>query len=174
MLAILGSEPIHRGCWCPSTAKNYSLPSNCKALICTCYWPCHINELLVFFHLRYPFQTWATCCSFLAAQDLSIVWWGVWSFPSNLGPPSNSGLQRLPFQPLNISVQKVWTPPYSKNNPAIWPSTFIYFFTNPPLLARLFHQCCPNEIPDKHKNKLMWENYFFIFKRLKNYVKCFF
>ena len=27
--------------------------------------------------------------------------------PSNLGLPSNSGLQGLPFQPLNISVQKI-------------------------------------------------------------------
>ena len=28
----------------------------------------------------------------------------------------------------------------------------------------------PNEILDKYKNKLMWQSYFFIFKRLKNNV----
>ena len=32
----------------------------------------------------------------------------------------------------------------------------------------------PNEIPDKHKNKLMWKNYFFIYRRLKNNFTCFF
>ena len=42
------------------------------------------------------------------------------------------------------------------------------------LLARLFQQYDLNEIPDKHKNKLMWRSYFFIFRRLKNNVPCFF
>ena len=46
-------------------------------------------------------------------------------------------------------------------------SLFI-FFLNHPLLVRLFHQYCPNEIPDKLKRKLMWQNYFLIFRRLKN------
>ena len=45
-------------------------------------------------------------------------------------------------------------------------------FPNPPFLARLFRQYRPNEIPDKHKNKLMWQIYFFIFRKLKNNIKC--
>ena len=49
-----------------------------------------------------------------------------------------------------------------------------YLFSEPPLLARLFQQYCPNEILDKHKNKLMWQSYCFIFRRLKNNVTCFF
>ena len=44
------------------------------------------------------------------------------------------------------------------------------FFLNSLLLARLFQQYNPNEILDKYKNKLMWQSYFFIFKRLKNNV----
>ena len=43
-------------------------------------------------------------------------------------------------------------------------------FPNPPLLARLFRQYRPIEIPDKHKNKLMWQSYFFIFRRLKSHI----
>ena len=31
----------------------------------------------------------------------------------------------------------------------------------------------PNEIPDKHKNKLMWWSYFFIFRRLKTTLMVF-
>ena len=51
----------------------------------------------------------------------------------------------------------------------------LYIFSiNPKLLARLFRQYFPNEIMDKHKNKLMRQNYFFIFRRLKNNIKCFF
>ena len=48
-----------------------------------------------------------------------------------------------------------------------------YLFSKPLLLARLFRQYRPNEIPDKHKNKLMWQSYFLIFRRLKNNVTCF-
>ena len=36
------------------------------------------------------------------------------------------------------------------------------FFPNPPLLARRFQQYRPNEIPDKHKNKLMWQRKLFL------------
>ena len=34
-----------------------------------------------------------------------MVWKGIWGPPllSNLGPPSNSGLQGVSFQPLNIT-----------------------------------------------------------------------
>ena len=54
-----------------------------------------------------------------------------------------------------------------------WPyPVFIFFYT--PLLARLFPQYRPNEIPDKYKNKLIWQTYFFIFNRLKNNDSCFF
>ena len=45
---------------------------------------------------------------------------------------------------------------------------------SPPLFHKTFPKITPNEIPDKHKNKLMWQSYFFIFRRLKNNVTCFF
>ena len=47
-------------------------------------------------------------------------------------------------------------------------------FPNTPLLARLFWQYGSVKILDKHKNKLMWQSYIFIFRRLKNNVTCLF
>ena len=44
---------------------------------------------------------------------------GLWSthfqirFPPNLGPPSNSGFQGLPFQPLSITLWLLWNCPNS-------------------------------------------------------------
>ena len=49
-----------------------------------------------------------------------------------------------------------------------------HLFSKLPLLPRLFPQYRPNEIPDKYKNKLIWQSYFFIFNRLKNNDSCFF
>ena len=49
-----------------------------------------------------------------------------------------------------------------------------YIFSKPSLLLRLFQQCHPNEILDKHQNKLMWQSKFFNFRRPKNNVKYFF
>ena len=95
--------------------------------------------------------------------------------PFKSGFPSNSGLQASPLSPPfslsisqcgeGLSISSIDTPPLYGH-----PSPF-YIFPNPLLLARLFRQYCPNEIPDKHKNKLMWQSYFFIFRRLKNNVK---
>ena len=59
--------------------------------------------------------------------------------------------------------------------PPIWPSSSPFiFFQNFPLFTRFFGQYHFNEIRDKHKNKLMWQSYFFIFRRLKNNFTCFF
>ena len=52
-------------------------------------------------------------------------------------------------------------------SPSMTNPPFFIFFPNPPLLARLFRQYHSIEIPDKHKNKLMWQSYFFIFKETK-------
>ena len=93
--------------------------------------------------------------------------------PSNLGPPSNLRLQGAPFQPLNISVQKVGTPRPSYIQPLYMTIPPFYIFPNPTLLARLSRQYRPNETQDKSKNELMRESYFFIFRRLKNNTKCF-
>ena len=43
---------------------------------------------------------------------------------------------------------------------------FSSFFPNIP--SPRFWQDCPNETPDKHRNKLMSQSCFFIFRRLKN------
>ena len=56
-------------------------------------------------------------------------------------------------------------PPPFKSGPLS--SSFLIFFPNPLFLARLFQQYHPNEIQGKNKNKLMWEKYFFNFRRLK-------
>ena len=48
-----------------------------------------------------------------------------------------------------------------------------YIFPNHSLLTTLWRYR-PNEIPDKHKNKLTWQSYFFIFRRLENNVTSFF
>ena len=39
---------------------------------------------------------------------------------------------------------------------------------------KVFRRYHTIEIPDKHKRKLMWQSYFFIFRRLKSNVTCFF
>ena len=41
-----------------------------------------------------------------------------------------------------------------RTKPPLWPS--LSPFLTPLLLARLFQQYDLNEIPDKHKDKLMW------------------
>ena len=49
----------------------------------------------------------------------------------------------------------------------ICPSPLFIFFPNLPLLARQYFL---NETREKHKNKLMWQSYFFIFRKLENNV----
>ena len=77
------------------------------------------------------------------------------------------------FATSQLSLTRRFEPPFYRQPPSMVIPLFLYFFPNPPLLARLFRQNRPSEIPDKHKNKLIWQNYFFIFRRLKN-VTCFF
>ena len=60
------------------------------------------------------------------------------------------------------SVQKVLTPILKTSPPPNTPSPARYMV--------VFLKYRPNEIPDK----LMWQSYFFIFRRLKNNVTCFF
>ena len=67
-------------------------------------------------------------------------------------------------------MEKVWTP--SLYNPLYGHPHFLSFFQTP-VFGKTFRQYRPNEIPDKHKNKLMWQSYFLIFRRLKNNVTCF-
>ena len=62
--------------------------------------------------------------------------------PFQFRTPSNSGLQGPPFEPLNIIDNP--TPP--------WTSPLFIFFSN------------PVKIPDKHKNKLMWQSTLFFYK----------
>ena len=113
-----------------------------------------------------------------------MVWRGMWNPPPlssqvpsfNLAPPPPPSNLRLPRSPLSApqyhGVQKVWTPPSLDNLPLLWPSPL--HFPNPPFLARLFRHYHINEILNKNKTKLMWQSYFFIFRRLKNKFKCFF
>ena len=73
----------------------------------------------------------------------------------------------------NIVCRK-FEPHLLQTTPPIWPSLPLFiFFPNLPLLARLFRQCRTNEILDKHKNKLMWQRCFFIFRRLKTTLHAF-
>ena len=53
----------------------------------------------------------------------------------------------------------------------IWPSHLFIFFPKPLLFTTFFWLYCPC---DKHKNKPMWLSFFFIFRRLKKNVICFF
>ena len=66
----------------------------------------------------------------------------------------------------------------SVENLPVWPSpppSFLSFFLKAQLLTTLFFwHDRPYEIPDKQKNKLMWQSHFFIFRRLKNDVTCVF
>ena len=81
---------------------------------------------------------------------------------------------KVPLFSISISQSaEGLNPPFYRRPPYMAISLFI-FSLNPPTLGILFHQYCPNERPGKHKNKLMWQNYFFIFRRLQNNVKCFF
>ena len=64
--------------------------------------------------------------------------------------------------------------PPSIDNPGRRPPSPFIFFPNPPLLARLFQQYWPIKIPEKNNNKLMWQGYFFIFRRQKKTSHVFF
>ena len=50
---------------------------------------------------------------------------------------------------------------------------FFHLFSEPPISARLFQQYHPNEIQDKHNNKLMSQSYSLIFRRLKKMLHAF-
>lgn len=68
-----------------------------------------------------------------------------------------------------LIVHKRFEPPFYRKLP-IWPSTS--FIHPPPLYIctptfDIFWQYCPNDIWDKHKNKLIEEKYFFMFIRLQ-------
>ena len=78
--------------------------------------------------------------------------------------------------PKNIIVCKAGglnTPPPPP--PFLYTTTRLFvFFLNLLLLAKKNWQYRANEIPDKNKNKLVWQSYFFIFRKLKQNIKCFF
>ena len=108
-----------------------------------------------------------------------MVWRGMWNPPFKSGSllqfrsPSNVRLPRsLLSAAQNHGVWKVWTPHSLDNSSLLWPSPL--YFPNPPFLARLFQHYCLNDILNKNKSKLMWQSYFFIFRRLKNNVICFY
>ena len=52
-------------------------------------------------------------------------------------------------------------------------NTCFYLFSEPTTFGKFFWQYRAIEIPDKHKNKFVWQSYFFIFRKIKNNVKCF-
>ena len=79
---------------------------------------------------------------------------------------------KLPPFSLSMSQCLAGLNPSSTGNPPIWPSLFFIFFPNPLLLARVFQRYLPNEIPDKHKNELIQQSYFFHFQIIKKSVKC--
>ena len=117
--------------------------------------------------------------AFCQSEVITMVWIRVWGPSFQIG----SFLQfrsPLKFRALgsriSASQYQCWESlnSLSTDNPSIWPSPFFIYFPNSPLLARLFRQYRPNEIQDKNKNKLIWESYVFIFRRLKNNIKCFF
>ena len=99
--------------------------------------------------------------------------------PLQFRAPSNSGLQDAPFQPLNIIVCRRFEPSSIYKPPLSGHAPFTIFFPNPspflpPPLVKLFRQYRPNEMPDKHKNKLMRHIYSSIFRRPKNNAEYFF
>ena len=62
-------------------------------------------------------------------------------------------------------VQKIWTTFY-RQLPLYGHCPFLSFFQTPCFFTKFFRQYCPKEIPDKHKSKIMWQCYFFSFRRL--------
>ena len=99
-------------------------------------------------------------------QFTPIVWRRVWDPPSNLGP-------QVPiFQFLNIIVCRRLEPLFYRQ-PPLWPSPLFTFFPNTLLLARLFQWHCPNEIPEKHENKLMWQSFSIFRIDLKTMLNAF-
>lgn len=65
---------------------------------------------------------------------------------------------------------QVWLPLYKQPLYMAIPSVYL-FFPNTPLLAKRFQQYRPKEVPNKHKNKLIWQSWFFVFRRLNK--KCY-
>ena len=67
-----------------------------------------------------------------------------------------------------IVCRRFELPHFIDNPPSDIAIPLFVFFPNLSLFARLFRQYRPSELPDKHENKLMWQSYFFIFRKLKN------
>ena len=57
--------------------------------------------------------------------------------------------------------------PFYRQFPHICQNPLFIFFPNP-AFGKIFSTNWPNEIPNKHKNKLMWQSDFFIYRRLQN------
>lgn len=72
----------------------------------------------------------------------------------------NSAMMPLRSSIQDHSVEKVWTPLLYRQTPLYDHSSLYIFFPTPPLLT-FFWQYHPNEIQEKHKNKLMMVSYFF-------------
>ena len=81
---------------------------------------------------------------------------------------SQTGLgQSLAETVLIFSIWNMKIPPY------IAASHIYIFFLNPLPLTTFFWQYCPNDVRGKHKNRLMGESYFFMFRVLQNNVSLF-
>ena len=72
------------------------------------------------------------------------------------------------------SVNKIWTPPFSKQSPLIWSSPFLLSFFRTPHFWQLFLTISPQWNWDEHKSKRISESYFFMFRTLQNIISCFF
>ena len=59
-------------------------------------------------------------------------------------------------------------------SPSIWATLPLYFFPEFPIFDNIFLKIFPNEMGNKHKNKIIRKNYFFMFRRLQNSFTCFF
>ena len=101
---------------------------------------------------------------------LLMVWRGVWDPLFQIRSPIQF---RSPPVIQNFKVP-LSTSQYHYRQPPIRPSPLFIFFPNPPLLLRLSRQCHPDEILDKHKNKIRWQSRFFIFRRLKTTLNAIF
>ena len=71
-----------------------------------------------------------------------------------------------------VIVSRKFKPPSIDNSP-LYSHPFLSLF-GIHTFGNIFRQDSPNEIQNKHKNKLKWQSHFFMFRKLQNNVTCFF
>ena len=130
-------------------------------------WGCQNLRNLFLWPLKLFIITQSTLTELTTLQTINIVRFNV----SNNGFTEFNVHIHWKFVHKNVIACRRFKSPFYRQSPYMATPFFIFFLK--PHFWHFFDDIAPNEIQDKDKNKLMRENYFFMFRRFQNDVTCF-